>query len=111
MGEKDIEIIKKEYDSLLQQLSSPELVSDPDLVEDARLRRYWERFKEISKRKNFLEKVIEKFEQLKELEARIVENKSIISSEDDRELANLAEGELDAFSRQKPNWKRSLKTY
>ena len=89
MNERDIEIIKQEYNSLLQQLSNPELVSD------------WERFEEVSKRKNFLEKVIEKSEQLKELEAKIVENKSIISSEDDKELTNLAEGELDGFSRQK----------
>jgi len=97
MNERDILIIKQEYNSLLQQLSNPELISD------------WERFEEVSKRKNFLEKVIEKSEQLKELEAKIVENKSIISSEDDKELANLAEGELDGFSRQKIELEREIK--
>ena len=59
----DLENVRKEYDSLIKQLSSPELVSD------------WEKFETISKRKNFLEKVIEKNDQLKELKNRITENK------------------------------------
>ncbi len=82
MTEKEFEDIKKECESLLQQLSSPELLSD------------WERFEEVNKRKNFLEKVIEKYEELRELRNKIEENKSIISAGEDPELANLAEGEL-----------------
>ena len=88
MTEKDIELIKKEFDFLIQQLSSPELISD------------WEKFEEVSKKKNFLEKVIEKIEQLKELKNRIAENKSIISAKEDDELSNLAEGELNDLSRE-----------
>jgi len=89
MNEKNLEIIKKEHDSLVQQLSGPELISD------------WEKSEELNKRKNYLEKILEKVEQLKELKNRIAENKSIISSEEDKELSGLAEGELDDFSRQK----------
>jgi len=78
----DLENIKKEYDKLLQQLSDPELISD------------WERFKKILERKNFLEKIIEKEKELKDLKNEIEENKLIISAKEDPELISLAETEI-----------------
>ena len=96
MTEKDLDIIKKEVDSLINQLSNPELISD------------WEKFEAINKRKNVLEKVIENFEQLRETEKRIAENKSIISSREDDELANLAEGELGDLNNQKKELEKEI---
>ena len=86
MTEKEFEDIKKECESLLQQLSSPELISN------------WEKFEEVNKRKNLQEKVIEKYEELIELKNKIEENKSIISAGEDLELEKLAEGELADLS-------------
>ncbi len=86
VSEKDFENIKKEYDILLEQLSDPELLSN------------FERYEEINKRKSFLEKIIEKYNELKEIKNKIEENKSIISTEEDSELTTLAEGELTDLS-------------
>ncbi len=101
MAEKDFESIKKEYDSLLRQLSNPELISNWPASNASRSDASWEKFEEANKRKNFLEKVIEKYNELKELKNKIGENKSIISAGEDLELTDLAEGELaDLFQRQ-----------
>jgi len=78
----DFENIKKEYDKLLQQLSDPELISD------------WERFKRLSERKNLLEKIIEKGNEIVEIKNKIEENKAIISAKEDSELVSLANEEL-----------------
>jgi peptide chain release factor 1 len=77
-----IEALKKEYQDLLNQLSDPELISN------------WEKFEELSKRKNYLEKVIEKDKELENLKNKVEENKSIISAGEDPELVSLAEAEL-----------------
>lgn len=98
MTEKDFEKIKKEYDSLLQQLSDPELVSN------------WERFEDVNKRKNFLEKVIEKYNELKELKNKIGENKSIISAGEDSELTTLAEEELADLSQRHLKLEKEIDT-
>lgn len=78
---QEIESLKKEYDELLKQLSSPELLSD------------WEKFLELSKRKNFLEKTFEKEKEIKETQNKIKENGAIISANEDPELMTLAETE------------------
>ena len=92
----DIENIKKEYDSLIQQLSDPELISD------------WEKFEELSKRKSVLEKIIDKNKEIKELEVKIEENKSIASAPDDRELASLAETENNQLQEKKSCLEKEL---
>ncbi|MCU0653145.1 MAG: PCRF domain-containing protein [Candidatus Pacebacteria bacterium] len=74
---------QEEYDKLLNQLSDPGLISD------------WERFETLNKRKSYLEKLIEKETEIKELANKIEENKLITVSEEDPELMSLAEVEIE----------------
>jgi peptide chain release factor 1 len=76
-----IEEIRKEYESILLRLRDPELISD------------WEKFESLSKRKEFLEKIIEKEKEIKDIKNKIEENKTIISGKEDKELLTLAETE------------------
>jgi len=77
----EIESIKKDYEQILEQLSNPELISD------------WEKGEELTKRKNYLEKIIEKDKELQEIKNKIEENKAIVSAGEDPELVALAETE------------------
>jgi len=81
----DIETIQKEYEMVLKQLSDPGLISDG------------KNFEELSKRKNFLEKIIKKEGEIKEIKNKIEENKIIILAKEDLELVSLAEIELSQF--------------
>lgn len=76
------ENIGKEYELLLKQLSDPELISD------------WEKFEKLAARKKHFEKILEKETEVKEIKNKIEENKSIVSTKEDMELAVLAEAEL-----------------
>lgn len=78
-----IEEIKKEYKNLLNQLSDPELVSN------------WEKFEELSKRKNFYDKILAKEKEIQEIKNTISENITILSAKEDYELTVLAEEELN----------------
>lgn len=78
----DVKDTQKEYEELLEKLSDPELISN------------WEKFEELSKRKNFLEKIIEKNKEIEETKNKIGENKIIISAKEDPELVSLAETEI-----------------
>lgn len=79
--ETDLDRIKKDYEELLKELADPEIISN------------WEKFEELSKKKNYLEKIIEKNEEIKEIKKRIEENKIIISANEDAELVSLAQTE------------------
>jgi len=81
----DIESIEKEYNGLLNQLSDPGLISD------------WEKFEELSKKKEHLEKIINKYKELEETKKKIEENKSIIASGEVSELIILAQDEISSF--------------
>ncbi|MCX6759602.1 MAG: peptide chain release factor 1 [Candidatus Nealsonbacteria bacterium] len=83
----DIEAIKKEYEKILSQLSDPELISN------------WPAFEELTKRKSFLEKIIEKEKEIEDLKNRIEENKEILKSHEDKELSSLAETEIVQLSK------------
>lgn len=73
---------KKEYEEILNQLSDPELISD------------WPKFEELTERKKFLEKIIEKEKEVEDLKNKIEENKEILKSREDSELFSLAETEI-----------------
>ncbi|MBI2626458.1 MAG: peptide chain release factor 1 [Candidatus Nealsonbacteria bacterium] len=77
-----IENAKKQYEEILQQLSSPELLSN------------WDKFEELSKEKSRLEKIIAKDEELQDMKNKIEENKEIIKAQEDGELVSLAETEI-----------------
>jgi peptide chain release factor 1 len=74
---------KEEYDKIINQLGDPKLISD------------WERFEELGKRRTFLEKVIEKEDEISENARKIQENNLIIDSGEDPELNSLASVEIE----------------
>jgi len=88
----DLETIKKEYETLIQQFRDPELISDWPASAKATAGK--EKFEELIKRKVYLEKIIGKEKELEELRNKIEENKSIISAKEDPELIALAEAEI-----------------
>ena len=95
---QDIENIKKEYDEILQQFSDPELISNWPASNASRSDAGWDKFEEIQKRKNHLEKIIEKDKEIQETKNRIEENKLIIAAKEEPELVTLAETEINLLS-------------
>jgi len=87
---------QEEYDKILNQLSDPGLISN------------WERFEELNKKKAYLEKLIEKEKEIKDIGNRIEENRLIISAQEDAELVSLAQAELDQLKQQKESLEREL---
>jgi peptide chain release factor 1 len=85
----DIREIKDEYNDILKQLADPELISD------------WGKSDEILKRKNYLEKIINKEKEIKDLEGEIEENKTILKSQEEKELFSLAETEITQLEEKK----------
>ena len=94
----DIEAIKKEYNDLLEQLSNSELISD------------WEKFEELSKRKNLLEKMIEKINEIEESKNQIEENKEILKGQEDKELSSMADAEIINLQERIKNIEEELET-
>ena len=94
----DIESVKKEYETLLQQLGNPELISD------------WERFEGLTKKKKYLEKMIDKDKEIIEIGSKIEENKSIISSGEEPELTSLAEAEITQLKERGETLKKELES-
>ena len=92
----NIEEIKKEYQTILEKLGDPELISN------------WEKFEELTKRKTFLEKAIEKDKEINDLKNRIEENKTIISGQEDMELISLAETEINQLLEKKEILEKEL---
>lgn len=92
----DFEAIKKEYDSLTQELTNPELISQ------------WGKFQALSKRRALLEKILKRVEELEELQKRIEENVQIISSGEDADLISLTQGELVSLEEQKKKIEKEL---
>ena len=108
-----LEVIKKEYDEILQQLSNPELLSDWEKGDEskdssspfagARV------FEKLLKRKNCLEKIIEKEKEMKAIKNKVEENKLIISAKEDKELVALAETENTQFQERKKTLEKEIK--
>ncbi|MDP2909806.1 MAG: peptide chain release factor 1 [bacterium] len=79
----NIEDFKKEYTEVIAQLQDPESISDFD------------KFEELSKRKKFLDRIMDKQKELEDIINRLEENKSIIIAEEDEELITLAQAETE----------------
>ena len=84
---EDIERIKKEYEELLNKISDPGLINSG-----------WDKFEELSKRKNTLEKIIAKNTDLEDIQKKIAEDKAILNAGEDPALISLAENELVDFA-------------
>ena len=124
----EIKAIKKEYEEILQKFSDPRLISDWNKVDEPRsssptssLERVRKSgssfdfanarvFKELLKRKNFLEKIITKQEELRETKSKIEENKAILSTKEDPELVSLAQEELPSLLKQQKVLEKELKS-
>ena len=99
----NIESIKKQYQEILQQLSSPELLSDWPSSASAKggsasgrkATAGKEKFEQLLKEKNRLEKIVSKYDELLELKNRIEENKEIIKAREDAELNSLSQREIE----------------
>jgi peptide chain release factor 1 len=91
-----IEEVKKEYSEILNQLSDPELISN------------WEKMEELSKRKAALEKIIEKNNEMIDVEKKIAENTEIIKAQEEADLISLAEAELSQLQDKKGTLKDEL---
>ena len=96
ISELNVESLKKDYQEILENLGDPELISD------------WEKFEEMKRKKNYLEKIIEKDKELREIKNKIEENKSIISAGEEPELTSLAEVELIQFKKRERVLKKEL---
>lgn len=94
----DITEIRKQYNKVLQQLADPELISNwekGDESKDSSFTLAGARvFDDLIKRKNSLEKIINKDKEIKDLESKIEENKTILKSQEEKELFSLAETEI-----------------
>ncbi len=93
----NLDDLREEYNSILQEISNPELISD------------WERFEEISKRKKKLENIIQKSEELNKISKEEKESQIILSSsEEDSDLVSLAEGEIVVLREKKEQLEKEL---
>lgn len=91
-----VEEIKQKYESLLSELSNPEIISD------------WEKFERLNKKRGDLEKIIAKEKELREMKNKIEENKSILSAGEDAELLSLAQAEIAQLLEKEKNIEKDL---
>lgn len=91
-----LEKVQKEYNHILKKLSDPELISN------------WEKFKELSKKRDQYEKIVDKNNELKEIRKKIEEDKTILKAEENQALASLAESELADLYNQEESLKKEL---
>jgi len=92
----EIENVKNEYESILNELSNPDIISN------------LERFEELSKKKKSLEKILDKYNELEEIEKQIEENKIILSSDEEPEILSLAEIEITQLKEKEESLKKEL---
>ena len=129
---EDIEKIKKEYEELLNKISDPGLLNSEgntgrrasgslnpggiarclhtagSKAPDSR-NSGWDKFDELSKRKNALEKIIEKTTELEDVQKKIAEDKAILNAGEDPALVSLAENELSNLVLQEGKLKKEIK--
>ena len=94
----DINEINKERDKILEQLSNPELISNP------------KKFEELLREKNYYEEIIEKYKELEAIKQQLEESKEIIAAERDSELLSLAEEEIRTLSQNEATISNELET-
>lgn len=84
---EDLEALRREYDSLEEQLTSPELISQ------------WEKFQDLLKRKNILEKILKRAKDLEDIRAQLEESRDLLNDQEDGELSALAQAEFAELKR------------
>lgn len=91
-----LEEVKKEYKEATEKLKNPNQISDS------------RKFGELSKKRNELEKIVEKTKKYEKVKKELAENKEL--AEDEGELAELAEEEIPELEERKKKLKKELKT-
>jgi len=92
----DFNEIEKEYFSLQEKLSNPELVLDN------------KKYAEISKRFSLLQKAIERINDLKKVQKEIKDNQEILKKEKDKEIKDLAEEEIKKLEKKEEELKNEI---
>ena len=115
---EDIEKIKKEYAELLNKISDPDLINSGGIAHCSHtagskatgsINSGWDKFDELSKRKNTLEKIIAKTTDLEDVQKKIAEDKAILNAGEDPALIGLAENELSSLGLQEGKLKKEIK--
>jgi peptide chain release factor 1 len=95
---QELERLEKKYESLLQSLSDPELVTNPQKI------------REMAKEKAELEPLIQKYQEFKRLREAIAESEEILNDPAaDSELKSLAEAELKDLDREEKRIEQELR--
>ena len=81
----DLELIKKEYDEVIEKLNQPEVISDRKKLEG------------LAKKQKDLSPVVEKIKELEKVQNQLKDNLDIIESEKSPELLALAKEETSAL--------------
>jgi len=97
MKEK-LEQIKKEFEAITAELSSPAIASDI------------ERYKKLGKEESKLRQIVEKYDTLLRVENNITENNEIIASDEDEELIAMARNENEKLAKEKERLEKELET-
>lgn len=92
-----LEGIKERFGEVTQQLSMPEVVSDMT------------KYAKISKEYKDLEKIVDQYEQYKILVSNLDGAKSLLSTEKDEELREMAKMEIEELSPQKEEMEETLR--
>lgn len=93
---KELEKIKKEYEEITKRLSETGVFSSV------------QKFKNLRKRQNELEKIVEKYGNLLEIEKSIFENEEMVKKEENKELIFLAKEENGKLTRDKNKLENEL---
>lgn len=93
-----IDEIKKEYQDITNQLSSPEIVSDP------------KKMAELGKRQSELQEIITSIAKYEKIEKEMKENAEIINSETDPEMKEMAMNENIKLSEEKEKVEKELES-
>jgi len=93
----DIQEFKLEYEKIEKELSNPELFSN------------WAKSKELTTRKNYLEKIIDLNEKIEKIKDEMKKTEELIKTEKDKELVLLAESDLEKLNLQKQQGEKNFK--
>lgn len=94
---EQLEGIRERFEEVSQQITMPEVVSD------------MEKFKKISKEYRDLEKIVQEYDTYKLILANLEEAKSILETEKDEEMREMAKEELEVLAPKKDEMEEKLK--
>ncbi|HHE76917.1 MAG TPA: peptide chain release factor 1 [Candidatus Parcubacteria bacterium] len=98
MNAEKIKKAREELEAVLKELTNPDITSN------------WEKFEELSRKKEKLEKILDADKEIKETEKQIEENKTILKESEHSELTVLAETEIAQLEERKRNIEERLKS-